>query len=189
MLPGEMKELRSEGLQSYAIRTKAQIWVEILQGWVAAVEFWSSMGTMGYGKSIGCWMMLVSHGMFWWISGMICFFSMSLRFFDRSNDRIGEDADPHASQDRFDLWLATVPEKEEVIDDEEEEAVGQKDWIYIPASNASEWLQAWPWRSQNHNLVLSVSFSMSRWCWSVVMFIMFISKWFAVGWQGTFPNG
>ena len=55
------------------------------------------------------------------------FFSMSLRFFDRSNDRIGEDADPHASQDRFDLWLATVPEKEEVIDDEEEEAVGQKD--------------------------------------------------------------
>lgn len=45
MLPGEMKELRSEGLQSYAIRTK----------------------------------------------------------------------------DRFDLWLATVPEKEEVIDDEEEE--------------------------------------------------------------------
>jgi hypothetical protein len=39
MLPGEMKELRSEGLQSYAIRTKAQIWVEILQGWVAAVEF------------------------------------------------------------------------------------------------------------------------------------------------------
>jgi len=52
---------------------------------------------------------------------------MSLRFFDRSNDRIGEDADPHASQDRFDLWLATVPEKEEVIDDEEEEAVGQKD--------------------------------------------------------------
>jgi len=29
MLPGEMKELRSEGLQSYTIRTKAQIWVKV----------------------------------------------------------------------------------------------------------------------------------------------------------------
>ena len=40
-------------------------------------------------------------------------------------------------QDRFYLWLATVPEKEEVIDDTEEEAVIQKR-LNLPAVNCSE---------------------------------------------------
>ena len=43
----------------------------------------------------------------------------------------------HADQDRFDRWLATVPEKEEVIDDEEEEAVGQKK-LNLLAANGSQ---------------------------------------------------